>query len=71
MSKFKVGDKVKIHPKSGCYGRAGQIPADGHGEITSDSEGVWLRFIVEWPTGINVYSAEDLVLYRNTFKGNK
>lgn len=71
MSKFKAGDKVKIHPKSGCYGRAGQIPADGHGEITADSGGGGWRFIVEWPTGRNAYRDEDLVLYRNTFKGNK
>ena len=71
MSKFKIGDKVKLSPKSGYYGRAGQIPTDGHGEITEDSAGGGLRFIVQWPTGSNSYSDEDLVLYRNPFKGNK
>lgn len=71
MSKFKVGDKVKLSPKSGYYGRAGQIPKDGHGEIIWDEGGGELRFIVQWPTARNSYGNEDLVFFRNPFKGNK
>lgn len=71
MSKFKVGDRVKLSPESEYYGRDGQIPKDGHGEITEDSGSGGLRFIVHWPTGTNSYGDEDLVFYRNPFKGNK
>jgi hypothetical protein len=64
MSKFKIGDRVKI-AKSSCYYRPGNTtdnPADTIGYVSSmHREGIMIYVL--WPSSINqLYRAEDLEL---------
>lgn len=69
MSKFNIGDKVKLSPGSQYVGGAMQLPLGVVGKIVgSGSSQLWYR--VQWGRRVNSYQAHDLVRVP-TFKGNK
>lgn len=69
MSKFKVGDKVKLSPSSEYVGRDYQLPLGVIGEVIGYGRALlWYR--VRWDSMENSYQDHDLIRAA-TFKGNK
>lgn len=65
MSKFKVGDKVRIRKGTKYYGRNSMNPADVDGVVTKDGPGSpeVYRLNVRWDNGtVNSYRDIDLEL---------
>lgn len=67
---FKVGEKVKINPKSGYFNMDDQLPRGVVGTVREDQKTPdgWIK--VRWDGGHNAYHKEDLIKMA-TFKGNK
>ncbi len=69
MTKFKVGDRVKLSPDSQYARGFAQLPIGVVGKIVGyGSSQLWYR--VQWGHKENAYHDHDLVRV-STFKGNK
>jgi len=68
---LKVGDRVRLSPKSPYYGFFGQIPHDTVATLIGINEHREHSYRVEWPTRkgmvINVYRENDLILAHEHF----
>lgn len=70
MSKFKIGDKVRLREDSEFYGEDGQIPAGRFAVVTMTGRpNKRFYYEVSWDDDYNQYGEQDLEPYVQ-FKGS-